>query len=334
MKYQIIFLLLVAPVLMHGIDWFEKGLSHTDKGEFIEAVASYTVVLASNPRDTRALLNRGWAWYLYGDMEKAIRDYNQVIALEPSWSLPYNNRGVALSDLGFQEKSLKDSRKALQLEPNSIMAHNNAGVACKILGRYDEAVAWFSRAITLEPGWERLYNNRASVYAIQRRYDDAIADFDKALEILPTYSEALMGRSALHAVKGNFVQSLQDSVKSANGNPADPYPMFLQLFATCSQQRGRTKEVVDRIRTGLPGYNGDEWGYSVAEYVIGDISRKTLILRAGDNQGRLCEAFFAIGSFFKCRGRKYAARRWYKKCVGTERTEFVEYMLAESVLKR
>ena len=61
-----------------------RGLALLESGKDDQAIASFNVVIARNPKDAEALTKRGRAWASKKEYDKAIADYSAAIRLDPS----------------------------------------------------------------------------------------------------------------------------------------------------------------------------------------------------------------------------------------------------------
>src|SRR5690242_14462285 len=79
-----------------------------DRGEWNQAIESYTHALALRPELAQAYTGRGLAYYRLGDLKRAIADYDQALSLQPAAARVYNSRGVAYYERGDLNQAIAD----------------------------------------------------------------------------------------------------------------------------------------------------------------------------------------------------------------------------------
>jgi tetratricopeptide (TPR) repeat protein len=87
---------------------------YCDMGNAEASIADFTTVIELNPT-ADAYNYRGWAYYMYGDLNAAMNDYNRAIAIDPDLHYAYNNRGLAWQAMGYLELAREDYEKAIEL---------------------------------------------------------------------------------------------------------------------------------------------------------------------------------------------------------------------------
>ena len=86
-------------------------------------------LLASNPKDIKALNTRATLKIQLDDIDGAIKDFDKVIKLDSKNIKAYNNRGITKARLKDNKGAIKDFDKVISLEPDNIRAYNNRAVA-------------------------------------------------------------------------------------------------------------------------------------------------------------------------------------------------------------
>lgn len=140
-----------------------RGLAYYRVGQFTQAQADATQVLAAHPEDYRAYYNRGLvqvALHAFGD---AIADFDQAVALTPEPTALadiYDDRGLAKLMAAQPEAALHDFDRALAIDPDDTRALFNHGCACHQLGQLDAALSDLDQLLALEPKQARSYLKR------------------------------------------------------------------------------------------------------------------------------------------------------------------------------
>ncbi len=108
--------------------------------------------LRENPRDGKALAERGLARLRLGETAAGIADFRRVVALRPSSADAQADLAYALWTTGKRQEALVAGRTAVRLNPNHAAAHYYlARLLVETGGDPDEALKHFQRAADLNP---------------------------------------------------------------------------------------------------------------------------------------------------------------------------------------
>ena len=164
------------------------------------AIEACSSIIASDPQNDGAFVNRGIAYRRIGDLDRAIQDYDQAIRLNPHAADAFNNRGNAFRTRDDLGRAMKDYDQAIRLDPHYAHAFNNRGIIFLELGDMNRAIADFNRAIEEEASYANAFRNRGLARTHQQLFGLAIEDFDTAFKLSPglghgaEYALALYGR--------------------------------------------------------------------------------------------------------------------------------------------
>ena len=93
-----------------------KGASHSNRGQWDEALPEFTKAIEINPTYPYAYANRGSIYYRKGQHDWAISDYTKALKINPRYADAYNNRGrVHMVSLGNNDKACSDWKRACEL---------------------------------------------------------------------------------------------------------------------------------------------------------------------------------------------------------------------------
>lgn len=169
-------------------DHYKKGLSLQARGDYQQAIQSYTQALQLAPDRTTTLstlLNRGYSYLTLGNPKAAIDDYNQALQLDNTEATAYNERGEARQELGDLQGAIEDYTQAINLDPNLPYA----------------------------------YNNRAFIFNRQGNLAGAKADLEKAAKILLNQGQGDQYQVVMNNIKTvEYNQKLEPTVTSSDPN--------------------------------------------------------------------------------------------------------------------
>ncbi len=157
-----------------------------------------------------ALNDRGFAYFLKGDLDPALADFQQAIQLDPKDAVAFNNRGLIYQFKDDLDHAIADFDESIRLDPNYVFAFKNRGSAFAEKNDYDRAIADFNEAIRLDPTFAVAINARGSVYAAKRNLDSAIADYSEASRLNPNYANAFYNRGIAYQLKGDLDRAIAD----------------------------------------------------------------------------------------------------------------------------
>jgi tetratricopeptide (TPR) repeat protein len=126
-----------------------KGIVEGNRGEYEPAILRFTEAISQNPRDVRALRNRGLAYQRLGQFDRAIADYTAVIVLEPDNAFIHNSAAWLLAT--SPTAKCRDGKRAWELAKRAyeLTEGKNWKVLDTLAATYAETGA-FPLAVTYE----------------------------------------------------------------------------------------------------------------------------------------------------------------------------------------
>jgi tetratricopeptide (TPR) repeat protein len=180
-----------------------RGKALAKRGRTREAIADFNEVIDDQPRNARAHLERGVAYWIAADTKRARADMDAAIRLKPD-AMALATRGWFLKDDDAKAANA-DFDKAITLANRATNA-GGAGLAEAYHARgdalagkesYDRSISDFDRAIRLQPDYDEAYLNRGIVYSLKGDNARALAGMDEALRVQPDYASAYFQRGFL-----------------------------------------------------------------------------------------------------------------------------------------
>ncbi len=165
--------------------WLEKATSLARLGYHQKAVEDFDRALEIDPRNVRALVNRGEACRLLEAYDDALESFNRALELGREDARILGHRGQVYVALERYSEGLADLNRALELAPNETWVLAERANALRGLGRYEDAIADLNRVLRLDPGNVWALAVRGDIYWQTKRYETARVDFHRALDIQP-----------------------------------------------------------------------------------------------------------------------------------------------------
>ena len=190
--------------------YFLWGNAKYKLGNYVGAIADYTIVIRLKPNAAEAYNNRGLAKAYLGQYVAAIADYDMAVRLKPDYADAYVNRGIVKIDLRQHFAAIADYDIAIRLKPDYADAYYNRGVAKGNLGQNFAAIVDYDIAIRLKPDLAEAYVNRGlAKYNLKQNFA-AIADYDIAIRLKPDLAEAYTNRGVAKVKLGQNFAAVAD----------------------------------------------------------------------------------------------------------------------------
>lgn len=162
-----------------------------EKGQFKEAVESYSDDLKNKPTDVNMIYNRGRSYQELGNLSEAQADFEKALELDPS------NFQVLLSlaTIQLEQKSyasaLLYATKAEEISGAPAMASFLKARALHQLGMPEESLKAYGNAIQIDKNFGQAYFNRGLLKVALERNKQSCEDFRLAMALeYPGASEA------------------------------------------------------------------------------------------------------------------------------------------------
>lgn len=113
---------------------YKDGEHAYQNGAYARAIDLFTQVLARDPENLNAYLQRGFCSALQRDYTQAIADFTAVIQRKNDHLWAYTSRGSSYAKLNRHDLAMQDFDRVLELDPKNEEAYNNRGWSKKALG--------------------------------------------------------------------------------------------------------------------------------------------------------------------------------------------------------
>jgi arylsulfatase A-like enzyme/Flp pilus assembly protein TadD len=242
-----------------------------ERGEYDASLSYLQQALGMNPEYTRAHIDMGLTYMSMGKPAQARRQLGRALELEPGFAEPYLFLGGLFMESGDTDSALHFYRGALACDTTSVeprrmiaklllsrgevgeaighlqriaRARDDApslvdlGIALDRAGRGEDAVLAYSEAVKRDSlSWEA-YNNRGIALFRLGRDREAEENFIRAAGLKADYAEPYFNLGNLQRRAGRTEEAIQS------------YTRFLELWSGDEETRKKTREIVERLRTG------------------------------------------------------------------------------------
>ena len=187
-----------------------RGIAKGNLGQHLAAILDYDIAIKLKPDFVEAYYNSGIAKGNLGQSLAAISDYDIAIKLKPDYAEAYYNRGNAKVDLRQSLAAISDYNIAIKLKPDFAEAYNNRGNAKVDLGQYSAAISDYNIAMILKPDDAEAYNNRGNAKYKLGQSLAAISDYDIAIKLKPDDTETYYNRGIAKGKLGQHSAAILD----------------------------------------------------------------------------------------------------------------------------
>jgi Flp pilus assembly protein TadD len=150
--------------------WNALGSYYDTQEAWAEAIEAYELALAERPNDAMILNNRGFSYFMRGQLDEAIADLERALRLDPDLSPAQYNLRLAHAWNGEYVRAL-----AGVTDEEMPRVLNNIGYVAMMRGDLENAEAYLMRAMDVDPtfnetAWENLARLRhiRDLGAVQR----------------------------------------------------------------------------------------------------------------------------------------------------------------------
>ncbi|MBM3168571.1 MAG: tetratricopeptide repeat protein [Bacteroidetes bacterium] len=163
----------------------EKSIADTQfaKGEFAEAVLSYSEELKTNPKDINLLFSRGRAYQELGQFLEAQADFDLALQQDPKNTQVLMSLSLVHLDQESFASALLYATKAEEVDGPLPMSSLLKGRAFHQLGMPEEALNAYGMAIQLDKNFAQAYFNRGILKVALKRTKEACEDFQQAASL-------------------------------------------------------------------------------------------------------------------------------------------------------
>jgi len=313
------------------------------QGDFDGAMRDCEKLIVLRPRDAEGYIARGNLRMLRQEMDGAIADFNKAVELDPARATTYLERARCKTVQGDADGAIADCDKAIAMQPRYSRAYSHRGYSKMLKQDFTGALEDVTKSIALFPSNFEAYETRAGIKYATGDSDGALADMNQAIEASKGRSgTAFHERGCIHYDRREFPAALSDFNKAAglhNVSIEDVDYTYFRIYLTRSLMNEHAREDLAAYLSKRKALAiGDDWPLKIGRFLTGRMPEGDLIAAAQDSdayrgRGKLCEAWFYVGSQHLIDGDKAIAQEDFKKSMATNRADFVEYESAAANLK-
>ena len=181
---------------------FERAQAAMDKKKYIEAVALFNELLASDPKDFQAWTELGTVYLIEQKPTESEKAYVSAVEVRPKFFLALMNLGrLRIMQKNF-EGAISPLSAALEVKPTSADANYYLGESYLQIKKGSKAVGYLYQAIKLDPiGRADAHLRLATLYNAAGMKDKAAIEYEEFLKKKPDYPDSKKLRDYIAANK-------------------------------------------------------------------------------------------------------------------------------------
>ena len=181
-----------------AMEWHQDAITVADK------------VIALNPRNQYAYMNKGNALHATGSYLQAIEQYNKAIDVAPGWVRAFYRRGRSYNEVDRYEDAIADFDKVMLIDPSYTIALGARGYSHRVLNHLDKALDDLNAATAADAKDDWSFVERGMVLLKRNENEKALADFDTGISMAPTVTWYYGQRGIAHLRLGKTDAAKQD----------------------------------------------------------------------------------------------------------------------------
>ncbi|MCM1108086.1 MAG: tetratricopeptide repeat protein [Clostridium sp.] len=201
------------------------------RGEYKDALESYTLGLNLSPHTLGLLLNRAALYMRLNRLERALADYSAVLDLNADHQEALLNRAYIYDRQRLYRQSRADYERLLKKSPSHDRALLGLAIVNDKDGRPQEAMEIMERYVQLFPSRAEGYAVKGGMELARKQYELALFDLNKAVELDDTNPEMYISRAAYHEAvnaKGAARADLETALR-LGADPSEIASLLLEL---------------------------------------------------------------------------------------------------------
>jgi tetratricopeptide (TPR) repeat protein len=283
-----------------------RGICYINLRDFKNTIADFSESLKYSPNNAEVYALRGDAYGCLEDRSHALDDLKLAMALDPKRPLCRRNYCDELLREGKIREAREAAKQALEIKPKDPSLHALMSQICWLSADYHEALDEANIAVALDPNTAKLRSQQAAVFWIL----DRNADLKKSCDFLKTGAE---GKDKGQAYSDVYFSGFW------------PY-----IFYSSLDDKNNARSVLDAAAARM---DGNVWPHPIFEFMRRKIGANDLLSQRKDLWS-LTEVHCYMGFSQYYNGEKEEAKQNLKWVVDNGRKDFLEYMLAEGLVRK
>jgi tetratricopeptide (TPR) repeat protein len=196
------------------------GLEHHRSGQFGQAQAIYSRLLAANPQNAVVFNLLGAVCINLSQFQQAAGYLDEAMRLDPNYAAVHDNWGVLLMAQNRFAEAIIRLRKAVALDSQRVPTRVNLAKALAANGQLAEATAAYAQVVQMAPGDPIALGELARLTFAQGRMEESLPHFRDVVRLSPGDARAHLEWADALAQTGRRTESIAAYLELARVDPA------------------------------------------------------------------------------------------------------------------
>ena len=222
-----------------------------------EALEAYERVIAENPENITALLDKANVLSKLRRHQEALDTYERVLTINQDSHLAWLGKGNALFALRKYPEALAAFDRTVRVQPKSYISwHNRGSLLRDGIRNLPEAIASYDQSLKINPNFYHAWRDRGVALSQNQQHEEAIKSFQTALKIEPDDYQSWVGRGIALSSLGRIEEAISVMDRAVEIQPKDPF-VWMNRAAVLERGRRYTEACdayreVKKINPGFP----------------------------------------------------------------------------------
>nr|XP_015206045.1 PREDICTED: tetratricopeptide repeat protein 6 isoform X1 [Lepisosteus oculatus] len=210
-----------------------------------QAQRDFLTALHLNPLCTKARINLGYNFQVFGHFKKAWNQFTIASDIDPACWAAHEGRAVINLQMGHTYEAFQDINMALKHNPVSELLLTNRGVIHQFMGDNMNAMKDYQNAVSINPHYALAFFNAANMYFYNRQFKQASDYYTKAIDLEPSNESAFLNRAITRSLLRNVSGALKDFDEALKLNPFSAHVYFnrANLYISLKKYRSAEKDL-------------------------------------------------------------------------------------------
>ena len=228
------------------VEELESAGSLLNVGQYTEAVAAYSAILASHGDVAPAYLGRGRAQIASGNFDEGLSDLARTVELDPDAPEVTEELADVLYTQGRFEEATRYYQRAVEADNVSAESLYRLGMSLVQLDRVDEALPYLKSAVTKNPSHREARLLYGTLLNTRRRYAEA----EQVLRSLEAGGDGYLELGIALLEQGKLEEAEEVIRSLLNQAPGDERPLTLlgEIYLQRRQFEAARRELIRALR--------------------------------------------------------------------------------------
>ena len=233
-----------------GRNYFTYGTAFFQAGYVDQAIASFQIVIQSDPNDATAHYSLATLYLRKGQPELARPALLRALEIRPGYADALNDLGLLAARDGKNEEAVEYFEKAIAARADYVIPLENLGRVYRTEKKWDLARQVIEKALQIEPENAELNYDMGMVFAMQGDPARARTYLEQAVKLRPDYAEAWNNLGVLYVRSGDTAQALRAFQQCVEVAPdyAQGYLNVARVYALTGDKQKATAALQELLK--------------------------------------------------------------------------------------